>query len=110
VALHGWFHDPEPASEGPLTVEDAMPVIEAIRTRWRNEAARLGPFSGTAVWRLAVDESGKVSGVEPVVDNLVGVDPRAAESSELLRLGEAMLGEASFPARRGPSSVLVPLG
>ena len=44
VALHGWFHDPEPSSEGPLTIEDATPVIEVIRTRWRAEAARSRPL------------------------------------------------------------------
>jgi hypothetical protein len=110
VALHGWFHDPEPSSDGPLTVEDATPVIHAIRSRWGNEGARLGPFRGTAVWRLAVDAGGAVSAVELVVDNLVGVDPRAGEPSELLSVGDAMLHEATFPARDGPSSVLVPLG
>jgi hypothetical protein len=110
VALHGWFHDPEPSSEGPLTIEDATPVIEVIRTRWRAEAARLGPFSGAAVWRLAVDEAGAVTAVELVVDNLVGVDPRAGEPAALQGVGEAMLQDARFPARGGPSSVLVPLG
>ena len=77
VALHGWFHDPEPSSDGPLTIEDAAPVIEVIRSRWREEGVRLGPFSGTAVWRLTVDEGGAVSAAELVVDNLVGVNPRA---------------------------------
>ena len=110
VALHGWFHDPEPSSDGPLTLEDATPVIEVIRSRWREEGARLGPFSGAAVWRLAVDEAGAVSAVELVVDNLVGVDPRAGEPAALLSVGEAMLQDARFPACGGPSSVLVPLG
>jgi Rps23 Pro-64 3,4-dihydroxylase Tpa1-like proline 4-hydroxylase len=110
VALHGWFHDPEPSSDGPLTIEDATPVLEVIRSRWREEGARLGPFSGAAVWRLTVDEAGAVPTVELVVDNLVGVDPQAGEPMALLSVGEAMLHDARFPARSGPSSVLVPLG
>jgi hypothetical protein len=110
VALHGWFHDPEPRSEGSLSLEDVQPTLEAIRHGWREENDRLGPFYGTAVWRLTVDEVGTVSAVDRVVDNLVPVGPGSADTPVLLTVVEERIREATFPSSEGTSVVSLPLG
>jgi hypothetical protein len=110
VALHGWFHDPEPSSEGSLSLEEAQPMIEALGERWRTENARLGPFYGTAVWRFTVDELGQASGVEVVVHNLVSTRPGPSDPSTLLARGEELVRDTRFPPSEGGSVVVLPLG
>jgi hypothetical protein len=110
VALHGWFHDPEVTAEGALAADDAGPVLDRLRAAWGQLADRLGPFHGTAVWRLSVAADGSVLAVEAVVDNLVAGSPTAADPAALLTAGSALLGDAVFPSRDGPTSLVVPLG
>lgn len=109
VALHGWFQPPEPVSDGPLDIRDAEPTLSALRERWSEANARLGPFFGEAVWRVEVDRGGHVSRVQPVVDNLTAArwdgDP-----AELLAAGDAFIRDAAFPPSDGSSTVLLPLG
>jgi hypothetical protein len=109
VALHGWFHDPEPSSEGSLSLGDAQSTLVSLRSQWEQEAARLGPFYGTAVWRFTVDEVGAVSMVELVVDNLVPLRPGSDAPALLTVIGER-IQETTFPSSKGTSVVSLPLG
>ncbi len=83
VALHGWFRPAEPVVDGPLSLEEAEPVLTSIGKRWREENSRLGPFFGEGVWRLLVEEDGQVVDVKLVVDNLM--PSRGGTDSSLLR-------------------------
>jgi len=108
VALHGWYHPPELASDGPLDLQGAEPAISTIQAHWDEGSARFGPFFGEAVWRLVVDENGRVSDVHPVVDNLVQ-SSAGSDRPALLSSVEEFIRKVRFPSAAGPSTVLIPL-
>ena len=110
VALHGWFHEPEPSIVGFLSTQEAEQTIEELRTRWREQVSRLGPFYGKAIWRFSVDENGLVSQVNLIVNNLVAARHETGDVSALFAVSEEIIRDSAFPPSKGTSTVLLPLG
>jgi hypothetical protein len=108
VALHGWFHPAEPVSDGPLDLDDAESTLADLQAQWAAENTRVGPFYGESAWQLVVDQHGRVTDIDLLVDNLVP-GRRGADPEELLAAAEAFIRKSRFPPSAGSSQVLLPL-
>jgi len=105
VALHGWFHNPEPTFSGSMRVELAQPALGLIFERWSEQKSRFAPYNGQATWLVSIRQEGNVDDVSLVVENFVG-----GNTDELLTAGASIIGQTTFPSSEGDSTLLLPLG
>jgi hypothetical protein len=108
VALHGWFHDPEPRIDGGLDLEAVAPDFAVAADASRTDQDLLGPFRGGSTWRLGINPDGTVAQVELIVDNLVQAARHAAAPSELLQADRVRLAAMRLPASDRPSVTVLP--
>jgi hypothetical protein len=109
LVIHGWFVQPRPFIEGPLTTKDLQTVIEDLSGSLEKLFNEGLDVLGTLSLRFAVTAQGRTGKVD-VLSNALrhpGGDPRIVKA--LLKHIELFLNKASFRKQRGVSYVTLPL-
>jgi hypothetical protein len=113
VVLHGWFHSPSLRVHGSLRPTEAASTIAQIRESWRALLTRVGPLSGIATWRLALNTDGSVAMVDLIADTLVaaavGARTREGVRTGVLDEMNRQLRDVQFPRSAGETVITLPL-
>jgi hypothetical protein len=109
LVIHGWFVQPRPFIEGPLSTRTLQSVIDDLSGELNRLFTDGLDMNGTLSFRFRVNAQGKVTKVE-VLSNALrhpGGDLRIEKA--LLRHIGALIAKVSFGKQRGISDVTLPL-
>jgi len=109
LAIHGWFTEPRPFIEGPLTDLEVEQGLAAALESLPSMLAELGVFHGLLSMRLEVEADGQVRAARTLANTLVGLDAPGVEESGATRRIVARLKRARFAASSEPSGITLPL-
>jgi hypothetical protein len=109
LVIHGWFVQPRPFVEGPLSTKDLQSVIDDLSGSLNQLFAEGLDVHGTLSIRFEVKVSGEVGGIQTLSNALrhPGGDKRIEKA--LIKHIQSLLGRARFRKQRSPSSVTLPL-
>ncbi len=109
LVIHGWFVQPRPFIEGPLTPKELQRVIDELSGELGQALAEGLDLQGMLSLRLSVETSGKISKVETLTNSLKSADGDRALEASLVRHIGAWLRKANFRKQKAPSKVTLPL-
>lgn len=109
LVIHGWFVQPRPFIEGPLSPKELQGLIDDLSGEL-GEAIEDGlDLQGMLSMRLTIDPSGRISKVRPLTNSLKTSDGDRALEASFVRHVSTWLRQASFRKQRGASQVTLPL-
>lgn len=109
LVIHGWFTEPRPFIEGPLSQSQVDAVLEDALGGLAEDLVERGPFHGLLSLRLQVSAAGSVVKVETLANTLILLEAPGAEVRSVLRLVQRRMRALSFPRRGRPSEITLPL-
>ncbi len=109
LVIHGWFVQPRPFIEGPLTSKDLQRVIDDLSGELGQALNDGIDLQGMLSLKLSVEASGKISKVETLTNSLKSADGDRALESALVKHIATWLRHASFRKQKAPSKVTLPL-
>lgn len=107
LVLHGWFTEPKPCLEGPLSARQVAPVLDAAVSQIQE--ALEGSWHGILSVRISVGAGGTVSAVKLLADSLVPVDADPAFGRLFRMLLLKTFKGLRFPKAKGGTKITLPL-
>jgi hypothetical protein len=108
--LHGHISDSGPLIAGPLSVEEAQPVlVSALAATIETSFARMRLYHGPLTLRLEVGADGKVMRCAPLLDRVTAPQRGDAEWPRLRAQIVDRFAALQFPEASGPSLILQPI-
>ncbi|MES2857263.1 MAG: hypothetical protein V4692_15445 [Bdellovibrionota bacterium] len=109
LVIHGWFVQPRPFIEGPLSPRELQAVIDDLSGEIGGLLEQGLDVSGMASMKLSVSAAGKVTDVSTLTHSLrhPAGDKRVAPA--LLKHIQKYLMAASFSKRKAPTQITLPL-
>lgn len=101
LVIHGWFIQPRPFWEGPLTLEEVHPPLQRLVERI-SELKEMRKREGYLGLRFSISKQGRVQKMRVLVSTLGDF----TSSSEIAKLGRE---ELSFAPQAEESSITLPL-
>jgi len=107
LVMHGWFTEPKPCLEGPLSARQVAPILDAAVSQIQE--ALEGSWHGVLSLRLSVAAGGNILAVKLLADTLMPVqaDPRSAPAFRRVLL--STLKGLRFPKAKGGTRITLPL-
>lgn len=109
LVIHGWFVQPRPFIEGPLTTAQLAGGIETLTTALAPILEAGLSIAGLLSVGFTVTPTGQVRGVRLLSDTTRVEASEEPHRKSLIRLIQRTVKGLRFPARRGPSQVTLPL-
>lgn len=110
LVIHGWFVQPRPFIEGPLSPNDLQTVIDDLSGEIGNILNEGIEVQGMLSLRLKVAASGAIEAVRPLTDSLRHPQgDKAIERAMVKHISMWLKKNGSFRKQRGPSEVTLPL-
>lgn len=109
LVIHGWFVQPRPFIEGPLTPKDLQVLIDDLSGEL-GEAIQDGlDIQGMLSLRLKFETTGRISKVTPLTNSLKSSNGDRALEAAIVKHISTWLKKASVRKQRGSSLVTLPL-
>ena len=109
LVIHGWFVQPRPFIEGPLSVDDLQSVIDDLSGNLGDLFDQGVDIHGTLSVRFTVSPAGVVSKVETLSNALRHPTGDVRVEKALVKHIHGFLKQTSFNKKRAPSMVTLPL-
>lgn len=109
VVVHGWFVQPRPFIEGPLSTAALGRAIDGLSAFFGEALADGPPLAGLLSLGFGVTAAGRVGPVRVLSDTTRVPAEREAERRRVVRRVAAHVRAWRFPKQRGSSRVTLPL-
>lgn len=109
LVLHGWFVEPRPYVEGALRTRDVdTPLAETV-FEISSELSERGLFHGALSLRIAITPTGRVRALTWLTDTVRQIDGPQVSHGRFRRVIESRVKAMKLPARKGASTITLPL-
>lgn len=109
LVIHGWFVQPRPFIEGPLSTKDLQGAIDDL-TGYLQELFEQGvDVQGVLSARFKVGASGSVSDFKILTDTLRHPARDKASERAIIQVTKKVLGQVQFKKQKAASHVTLPL-
>lgn len=111
VVLHGWFTEPSPHIEGPLSARNCAKVLnQKLSAASADFDAMQSTLAGTLALRLQVNAQGELEKISPLISSLkaAGADTKAL-TQEIVRVIKKHFRDAKFEKAKAASQITLPL-
>ena len=111
LVLHGWFVQPSPFVEGPLSPEAAEEALRSFDQVLAETFTSGFEATGTAAYRIDISREGQVSKVKPLASSLTSsrIEITEIESKKLTKAVRDHFSSWTFPKMKKPSQMTLPL-
>lgn len=109
LVIHGWFVQPRPYVVGALSTKDVDGVLQEVLFHLQRALNEYSPFHGTLSVQCQVSAQGHVTAIKFLTNTLMSMADQEKETQWLRKDLIAILKASSFPKRRGPSRIVLPL-
>lgn len=109
LVLHGWFVEPRPYVQGPLSTAQVHKVLETAIYRIEEAMPQMGDIHGTLSLRLDIQTSGMVKALHLLTNTVVGLDDDYRQRRYLGKLLIDIFKGLQFPRATKESKIVVPL-
>ena len=109
LVIHGWFTEPRPCLEGPLSAKRVAPILDGAVERLVEQISAMGAWHGVLSLRLRVSQAGEVCEGKVLVNSLVPLEGDPAEGARIPRLALRAFTSLRFPKAGGDTKITLPL-
>ncbi len=109
LVIHGWFVQPRPFIEGPLSENEVAHVIRDLTGSLQKLFAQGMEIQGVLSLRLSVSVGGRITGVKKLTDSLRHPQRNKRLERALATHIQTFLKKVSFRTRKQSSTVTLPL-
>ncbi|MCM2281664.1 MAG: hypothetical protein NDI61_07440 [Bdellovibrionaceae bacterium] len=109
LVIHGWFVQPRPFIEGPLSTKDLAHAIDDLSAELGQLLAQGIDIQGVLSARFRVGTNGQVSGFRVLTNAIRHPLRQAQEERAVLNLVRRFFAQSAFRKQRAPSDVTLPL-
>lgn len=109
LALHGWFVEPRPYVQGPLSTAQVHKSLEHALYHLQEAMPQLGDIHGTLSLRIDVGTSGSVKKLNILTNTVVGLEDDQRQKKFLGKLISNIFSGLEFPRASKESKITVPL-
>lgn len=108
LVIHGWFVEPKPVLEGPLSAKQVAPILDEAVERFQQKIADYGRMNGTMSTRIKVNASGKVQASLVLANTLLSTEGNGSLVG-LESIWKKTVSLLRFPKARGSTAITLPL-
>ena len=111
LVIHGWFVEPRPFIEGPITPRELQGVIDDLSgaINMLFVSGNVNDAQGVLSLRLEIGKNGVVARTDVLSNSLRDRDPLQPSSETLVRTIRGFFKTASFTKKKTASTVTLPL-
>ncbi len=109
LVIHGWFANPRPFIEGPVTPSDLQEKIDGLSLELEKVFAHGIEVRGVVSIRMNVSAQGRVTATKTLSNSLRNPHGDVRVERALLKLISKSLAGARFRPRKSPSTITLPL-